>query len=446
MSSLRSRIDLAGATLNHPVQRVLVHATTSLTSVAEVRERHPAFDTYDQRALLMARRDDLVCVGGKVDPDYADYLAGLGIGLDPTGIVEVGPHESVRRLGLARGLIEDAPSLDSIAQRVAADVPVLLDPFIAGPAELQLAQRLKAYPLPEVTLLGEPAAVARVNRKDLQRLWAQEAGVPVAAGEVVTIDPAADHGLEPLRAAVARRLDLGHPALVRGCDGASGSATQIVADAPGAAAALAWAGRRSERTYLVDRLHAITVTPNILLFVAPDSDRPVQFVAATDQILNSRLSHKGNRFPSLAVLIDEMIAYAEVLARRVGREGYQGWIGCDFCEYVDPATGEPSVFFAELNARINGACYPVAAAARLLDGDHGLPAFISGLVSTEARSFAELAVRLGDGLLRADGLPGSLVYNTGCLAHGYCAATVFDTNLGRVERRWDELARCVGVE
>jgi hypothetical protein len=266
----------------------------------------------------------------------------------------------------------------------------------------------------------------------------------VAEGEVVTLEPGASgrpRAVAPLRSAIERRLRAGHRVLLRGCEGASGSATRIVAGPGDLAEAVAWAAGREEATYLVDRFHEVRASPNVLVFVPPEPDRPVRFVAATDQVLDARLGHAGNRFPSRAALLDEMVAHAELFGRRLRDEGYAGWVGCDFCERRDPATGAPRLFFAELNARINGACYPVALAARRQASGGPVGAFVSGFVRTGARSFAELADRLGRGLLRpGGGRPGVLPYNTGCLPHGYCAAVVLDATSEAARRRWDELA------
>jgi hypothetical protein len=136
-----------------------------------------------------------------------------------------------------------------------------------------------------------------------------------------------------------------------------------------------------------------------------------------------------------------MVVHAELFGQRLRREGYTGWVGCDFCERRDPATGAPSLFFAELNARINGACYPVALAARWRASGDPVGAFVSGFIRTGARSFAELADQLGRGLLRpGDGRRGVLPYNTGCLPHGYCAAGVLDATPEAAREQWDELA------
>ena len=445
-ASRRWLIDGAATAPAAPTQRLLVHAVTSLAAgaaAAELQALHRGNEHYDQRALLLAEPGDLVCVLGTSEAAYVRYLEEVGLGPGAGHVVAVGrdPGDAAGGATLTQALLRDDRALARIAERGAADRTVRLEPFIAGRDELELATRLGGVLGRAVNLLGEPIATERAGRKDLQRRWAQELGIPVAEGETVALEPAAGGtpaGVAPLRSAIARWLAAGERVLVRGCGGASGSATRIVAGEEELTSVLRWAGARHEATYLVDRLYPIGPSPNVLVFVAPEG--PVRFVGATDQILDANLHHAGNRFPSSALLVDEMIAHAEALGRHLRGMGYAGWAGCDFCEYPDPATGEPRLFFAELNARINGASYPVVAAGRLSASRDRPLAFVSGYARTTARSFVELAGRLGGGLLRPGGGPGTLPYNTGCLEHGYCAALVLDETPEAVQRRWGEAA------
>jgi hypothetical protein len=427
------------------VRRVLVHAATSIPAAAELQTLHRGNKRYDQRALLLAEHGDLVCVLGTAEPAYVRYLEelGLGPGVEQVVAVDPGPGGAGGAAAtLTQALLRDGRALARLAARAGADRTVRLEPFMAGRDELALAGRLGELLGREVELLGEPGAADRANRKDLQRQWAQELGIPVADGETVPLEPAADGtpgSTEPLRSAIARRLRAGERVLVRGCQGISGSATRIVAGQQELASVLSWAASRREAAYLVDRLYPIGPSPNVLVFVAPEG--PVRLVGATDQVLDANLHHAGNRFPSSARLVDEMIAHAEALGRHLRGIGYSGWAGCDFCEYPDPATGTPRLFFAELNARTNGASYPIVAASRLAAASRDRPmAFVSGYAKTTASSFAELSGRLGDRLLRPGGGTGILPYNTGCLAHGYCSVLVLDETPEAVQRRWDEVA------
>jgi Pre ATP-grasp domain len=426
------------------VQRILVHSAASGPGTTELRACLPAYQSYDQRALLMANQADIVCVLGEVEATYANYLHELGIGPDPKNIVSVTPtSDTVPQATLTETLLENSEALAQLAERVTAAVPLWLEPFIAGRCELELANRLGGMINRKITLVGAPAVAEQANRKDVQRRWAQELDVPVPEGEIVVLelgDLGRIQSVEPLQMAIERQLRAGNRVLVRGCIGASGSATRIVAGND-VDSALAWAaGRTDDTVYLVDKLYTVRASPSVLFFVEPEGGRSIQFIGATDQILDESLRHIGNQSPSRAVLIGDMIGYAERLTAHLCRNGYIGWIGFDFCEYIDQQTGRPKVFLAEVNPRITGASYPVRVATHWAASDRNLGVLLSANVRTPARSFKEVAERCSRHLLRRDHRAGALPYNTGCLAHGYCAVMVLDETLEAAQHRWRRVA------
>ena len=263
---------------------------------------------------------------------------------------------------------------------------------------------------------------------------------PVAEGETVALEPAADGtpaSVMPLReviAAAARRRVV----LVRGREGASGSATRIVAGKEELASVLSWAAARQEATHSSTgstrsgraRTSSCSWRPKARALRRRHRPGPGREPAPRRQPLPVQRSARRR---------DDR--HAEALGRHLRGMGYTGLGGAHFCEYPDPATGEPRLFFAELNARINGASYPVVAAGRPAASRERPMAFLSGYVKTTACSFAELGEppRQPPGL-RPRGGPGTLPYNTGCLEYGYCSALVLDETPEAVQRRWSEAA------
>ena len=140
--------------------------------------------------------------------------------------MELGPSEA----GVVEALLRDHGALDRLARKMQ------VGPVRSSPSSLDrvnwLAERLCARHGHVVRLLGEPAVVELVNCKDVQRRWAQELDVPLAEGEIVALELDASGRpatMEPLRSAIERHCRAGHGALLRGCEGASGSATRIIA-------------------------------------------------------------------------------------------------------------------------------------------------------------------------------------------------------------------------
>ena len=88
--------------------RIFIHCVGSLRSLQTLDAAIPGFDRYPERALLLAGPGDLVCVGAPVDPEYLEFLRGLGLGQPPS--------DRPGRLG-------QAPAEDRHDGRVQREVP-----------------------------------------------------------------------------------------------------------------------------------------------------------------------------------------------------------------------------------------------------------------------------------------------------------------------------------
>jgi Pre ATP-grasp domain len=434
-----------------PAVRILVHGKTSLASSAadeaEFNAVLPGLDLDDQRALLMARRQDVVCTLDPAEDAYLDYLESVGIGPARERIVTLPAGSGdADKLGLPGRLASDPGTLRRIAELIPPDAAAVLEPYIATEAEFALARALGAACGREVAVLGGNAEIVeRANRKHEVRALAQELGIPVADGEVVMLGGGGEGGrpvdTAPLKPALERHLRPTGQVILRGSRGAAGSAVRAVERTPESIlAALGWAaGRPQDPTYLVEVMLPITVSPNIQMYI---DEAGAHRVGASDQRLDGALLHQGNAYPSHARTIEEMLACSDALAGRLRREGYTGLVGIDFCEHEDERTGRPTAFLAEVNPRINGSTYPIVLAG-LLDPDHTkIGGFVCGRIRPAARSFAELADRHGGLLLDRRTCRGTLPYNVGYLPQGCCDAVVFDRTREDALARWE---RAVGT-
>ncbi|HEX2528872.1 MAG TPA: hypothetical protein VHL31_21590 [Geminicoccus sp.] len=98
---LRQRLDLSATLPRAGTRRVLLHATSSLAGIDEVRAHHRGIDAYDQRALLIAGADDLVVTHGAVDWAFTAYLQELRIGPAAPNLIELELD------GRAAGLVDE---------------------------------------------------------------------------------------------------------------------------------------------------------------------------------------------------------------------------------------------------------------------------------------------------------------------------------------------------
>jgi hypothetical protein len=427
--------------------RILAHGKTSLASSAadeaEFNAVLPGLDLDDQRALLMARRQDVVCTLNPAEDAYLDYLDSIGIGPARERIITLPAGSGdANNLGLPGRLASDPGTLQHIAELIPPETAAVLEPYIATEAEFALARTLGAARGGEVTVLGGNAEVVeRANRKHEVRALVQELGLPVADGEVVVLgggEGGRPVDTAPLKPALERHLRRTGRVILRGSRGAAGSAVRVVAQtSESILAALNWAaGRPQDPTYLVEVMLPITVSPNIQMYI---DEAGVHRVGASDQRLNGALLHQGNVYPTHAQTIEEMLDCSDVLADRLRREGYTGLVGIDFCEHEEERTGRPRAFLAEVNPRINGSTYPLVLAS-LLDPDNTkIGGFVCGPIRSAARSFTELADRHGNLLLDRRTCRGALPYNVGYLPRGLCHVVVFDRTRAAVVARWERI-------
>jgi hypothetical protein len=274
---------------------------------------------------------------------------------------------------------------------------------------------------------GSAAAVALSNRKDRVRAEARRLGVPWSEGQLVCWPHERDcfDAADELLAAVRLVGAKSGGAFVRGVWSMHGADNiRIAGDGLSRARLAEWlSARPSQRSFLVEPLLPVCASPNVQLWI--DDDGSVQVVAVTGQRLDDRLIHRGNAFPHPSVHSAQLREWSIAMGGWLASAGYRGPLGLDFLETLDPRTGRDAALLVEVNGRINGATYALAVTERLdaQRSQRGLPPVgcwrSATDVPTPARSFAELAERLGDSLLADVGrFAGVVPYNIGLLQHG----------------------------
>jgi hypothetical protein len=170
----------------------------------------------------------------------------------------------------------------------------------------------------------------------------------------------------------------------------------------------------------------------------------------TDQVLDERLAHRGNRFPSAACCADSMRRDAMRLARVLRDQGYRGFAGLDFVECRHPRSPRSRYLFVELNPRVNGALYPLYARERLnatpkRRGRSSIDAFVSRSLRTRPTSFQAVAALTRDLLFDRDRGSGVLPYKTGAFGLGLVTAVALAPSLEEAEQLSSEFASRLAV-
>ena len=412
-----------------------VHCNTSVEYLEGLYRAVPGVDFYPERALLLARRNDLVCVADEVEPAFLDYLAELELGPDPSGIVVAAPPAQVRLAPLWKTVLENDGALGRLSYLMQLRGATAIHPFMATTGQFDLALKLGERLWRRVRVLGgDPDLVAYADLKHHIRSAALELGVPVAPGEVLELAPdsTSDQRRQSLRAAIQRQARHTGRVILRGAAGAAGSATHLVAAGDtGEELAHRLGESEANRIYLVEAMVEATASPNIQLHI-DEQDGTLECVGISDQRLDSDLVHVGNGHPSEARCLDEMVRWAGTLARWLRDAGYAGIVGFDFIEYVDDR-GQPRALLAEVNPRVNGATYPLALLERL-----GMSAFVSGTLNTDLDTFDELRTILSDVLYLPGRRAGLIPYATGCLREGKCPVVALAPTHGEAAKLYAE--------
>lgn len=407
-------------------------------------------DRASERALVLARPQDIVCVNEEVEPAYLSYLAELGLGPTPDRVLPMsrfGDRLPGRALWVR--LAESTEALRALGSLVREGGPSRLHPSIASRGSFALAAAVEIAADTEVQVDGgDPRIVEFADQKHNIRERAIALGIPVADGEVVELAVAGGRrrrDYDVLRRAVERRLGQTGRVLLRGSHGSGGSATHIVGtggtDADGLVRTLP--DRLENRIYLVETMVTAMVSPNVQLHVSP-AGGPITCVGVTDQRWERPLVHGGNLFPSAAHLTDEMVRWSFRMAEWLQDAGYAGLLGLDFVEYADLVTGEPRAFLAEVNPRVAGDTYPLALLDRLNAAQRraGRPessAFVSGTIETRPRRFADFR-RAADHLFYSPATGSGVVpHHIGSLGRGRCGVVLFGPTRDAVLRSYGEL-------
>jgi hypothetical protein len=435
--------------------QLFIHCVASLPGYRQLAEHVPGVDKYAERAMLLARANDFVCLAHRVSPAYLDFLNLLDLGPDPAHIIRL-PDAAIEQAAvpLARRLQHYLSSGARLPKVLENSQEVWLNCFAASELDTQLRSRLATlFEQPVLAINRHPGKRFNLYDKSVVRQQAHALGLPLPPGESVTLDRRATTTISltmPLRRAIDTFVGITGRVIVRGAMGASGSSVFVVSSDKGEVRQCLHSVSQQGHTnvFLVEPFYDVDVSPNIGMFIDP-RDRAISCISVNDQIMDGKIRHLGNRFPSQARLADQMVAAATRYCRWLRDQGTTGFLGFDFCEYRVAGSTERQFFFAEMNPRFNGATYPVHLLARLNAqvGCENTPRwreFMALTMQTSLKSFSALQSLHGDLLFNGRAAAGIIPYNVGLLQHGKLMLTVVGETSGDVEAIHDEFCHRSG--
>lgn len=429
--------------------RLFLHSPSEAPDARTIAGRMPEFERLGERALLLARPGDVVCVARGIDETYLDFLDALELGPRREDIVVV---EGVRPgAGLSACVIRDAGAMERIVQRLAGEGPIVVSPFFPTGDAFSLG-RLLAERLSRAVRVegGSPELVRQLHDKIAARALAMSLGIPVAPGEIVRLSPRGPGGtpdMAELRRVVERWSGATGHVIVRGATGASGSS--IFTSRTGGVDAMieAIAARSDNAVYLVEPLFEASSSPNVEVEVGPELP-PAGQAGATEQVLDRNLVYVGSLHPAHASRLPRMIEDALAIAAWMREREFTGRVGFDFVEHA--SRGGPDHFLTEINPRINGASYPLALQRRLAalaEQRHASApmAFGTAYVRVRTKAFGDLADRARALLYDPARGQGVVPYSVGALPLGNVGIACFGRTREAVEELQQEFLRTAGV-
>jgi hypothetical protein len=346
----------------------------------------------DEFALLLGGRDDHVVLKTAPDKDYLAYLTGVGLPLPTVHVVaDQQPRRTVTEDALADpALLGELSRLDAVlVAHGVSDVEEELSAATGLPLAAPTSTLCKA-----------------VNSKVYSRRVADDIGLRQPAGfgcsTLAELREALDWARGPLSA--------GRAVVIKEAFGVSGKGIVVLRDE-----------RRLDRMYRMIAKQVEKSGRNRIAFVVEDwvdkrTDLNYQFTVCRDgsvrfdfvkEALTEGGVHKGHRMPARlpAASVEELVASAEQIGKRLAADGYFGVAGVD--ALVDTAGGIYPVI--EINARNNMSTYQVQLQERFVGPDKIAVAKHYPIRLTEPTGFAAIRARL-DGLV-FDGGTGLLVNN-----------------------------------
>lgn len=434
------------------VTNLFVHSALSMENAPTLMVVKPEMEQYPERSLLMARRNDIVCVLDGVDIDFLHFLAGLGVGPSQENIVIIRESNGENRIeNLSDLMMKNHHAFSTIRNLVKEGNNVEFHPYVASPKEFSLVSMMQQFFPNSISMPDLNSDVVQfASFKHHMKLQANKLGVPVPPGEIVelkTEGPGKNFDLKPIERTVQRLFSKADGVLIKGSSGSSGTTLiQVDNNSHSLQKALDTILKSNDNhIYLIEPLLDVVVSPNILMFIEPHSGK-ISCVGVTDQILAQGKKHVGNIYPSQARTIKAMIHSARIFSEWLQSEGYSGIAGFDFMECPDQGTGKRDHYLAEVNARVNASTYPKSLMEylnrkQMQTGKPVLKAFLTETVRTTAHSFSEIRNRYGELFFSPENGEGLVPFNIGCLKYQKFTLSIFGESLDRVSEIYQQFLK-----
>ncbi|MCB0334755.1 MAG: hypothetical protein KDD62_00575 [Bdellovibrionales bacterium] len=358
-------------------KEVAIFATDVLTQPQFSKYAHmnPHVFCKCSRALPIAKSNDIVVLTGSLEPQYYQWLRGIGFG--PETVIEYRYHAS--DVSLTDIILGDLAPIHQALER--EQKKAVLVPFYSGHKESVLAESLG------VSLFGSDTEICKryFNKASFKRICV-ELGIPTVSGSSFSMNDTHHTGaFEQLVSAVLSNYG---KVIIRGEFGSSGSS-------------LYQADCSSRLPQLYDQIRAnddgnLLIEPMLKVVASPndqwiiDREGKIHHLGMSAQLFKE-LAHAGNLKGQYfsGKTYKYITSVSRKIVRKMADDGYTGALGIDYI------VTEEGIFPIENNARLNGSSFVYGIVDRVEEQIGSVPCWKFFKARTQPGDFHQLADALG---------------------------------------------------
>lgn len=356
----------------------------------------------EEFGIFLAQTNDTLILREPPDPAFLDYVVSLGF--DRPSFVTVHPDNA--HVPIAEAVLNSAAALKKLGDLSRTSS---LIPFARTRLEEEIAHRTG------LNFPGPTAALCEaINSKIYGRQVARALGLELIPGLECASLPSLESALEQ----VMRNVGPATPYVLKEAMGVSGKGLVVLDAVEKTRRILDLLRRRdhprAQYAFVTERWVDKSRDINYQIFIHPDGEIEL---LAIKEILTEGGVHKGHRFPAV-LSPGESACYrhaAELIGRRLWRDGYTGIAGIDSVIAKD-GTVYPLL---EINARFNMSTFHLAIEERLGNGYSALAKYYK-LKLKETLPFEALSSALGSNLYSRASGRGVIVLNFAAVNCNVC--------------------------
>ncbi|WP_342304836.1 hypothetical protein [Methanolobus sp. ZRKC5] len=345
-------------------------------SFSQFPNRDVSVNSKCDRALPVARRDDLVVLRGKLDFEYHKWLRSHGLGSDH--IVEYNVHS--REMTLSELIVNDPETVKKIIRQIGKK-PVYV-PWFSGHMETEAAKALGA------DLFGATeTATLKYNDKSAFKTVCQELGVSVVEGSLFEMHPEDNANCIDMKNIINGYLSTCETVIIRGTLGETGMSLYKTkgTDISEIYHEIAISG---EKHVIIEPFLNVSSSPNDQWAISRDGN--INSLGMRDQICERGMVHIGtlkgeNPSPDILNYIAKSSAK---IVNNMAEFGYRGVVGIDYI------VSDDGIFPVENNARFNISSYAGMIVDNIEEFIPSIPYWKLIKIKTAACSFLELTERI----------------------------------------------------